>query len=106
MQEEVELWMRDPLECIEELLSNPAFRDQVRYAPEKAYTDETGETRIYDEMWTGDWWWETQVSDPCRSDDGVKETYQAGIETSAEGGHCCWGHTIDGQDTAYCLQGG
>ncbi|TEB21573.1 hypothetical protein FA13DRAFT_1642617 [Coprinellus micaceus] len=64
MQEEVELWMRDPLECIEELLSNPAFRDQVRYAPEKAYTDETGETRIYDEMWTGDWWWETQKRVP------------------------------------------
>ena len=24
--------------------------------------DKEGKTRRYDEMWTGKWWWETQVS--------------------------------------------
>ena len=77
MQEEVELWMRDPLECIEELLSNPAFKDHVRYAPEKVYTDDVGGTRIYDEMWTGEWWFDTQVSDP-RHGDNTGETHRVG----------------------------
>ena len=61
-QETVELWRRDPVECVEELIGNPALRDMMAYVPERAYTDAKGESRIYDEMWTGDWWWETQVS--------------------------------------------
>jgi len=35
------------------------------YVPECAYADSKGENRIYDEMWMGDWWWETQVSTYC-----------------------------------------
>ena len=34
----------------------------MRYAPEKHYEDEELENRVYDEMATGDWWWEVQVS--------------------------------------------
>lgn len=30
--------------------------------PEQVYTNKTGQNRIYDEMWTADWWWDTQVS--------------------------------------------
>ncbi|KAL0069193.1 hypothetical protein AAF712_003881 [Marasmius tenuissimus] len=29
MTEELELWMRDPVECIRELIGNPAFRDKI-----------------------------------------------------------------------------
>ncbi|KAG2363977.1 hypothetical protein BDR07DRAFT_1450513 [Suillus spraguei] len=32
----------------------------MAYAPEHAYDDKEGKCRIYDEMWTCDWWWETQ----------------------------------------------
>jgi hypothetical protein len=60
--EEHELWLRDPVECIRELIGNPAFREYMAYAPEKTYTDKYGRNRRYDEMWTGDWWWTTQVS--------------------------------------------
>ncbi|KAI6010391.1 hypothetical protein BKA83DRAFT_4068620 [Pisolithus microcarpus] len=60
--EQLELWRRDPVECMEELIGNPAFRDQMAYEPERAYADEKGENRIYDEMWTADWWWEMQES--------------------------------------------
>lgn len=59
--EELELWCRDPVECVRELMSNPLFRDMLAYAPERAYADSAGEIPIYDDMWTGEWWWELQV---------------------------------------------
>ncbi|KAI6020400.1 hypothetical protein BKA83DRAFT_4464679 [Pisolithus microcarpus] len=58
--EQMELWVRDPVTCIRELIGNPAFHGDIAYTPEKVYTDCQGCTRQYDEMWTGDWWWETQ----------------------------------------------
>lgn len=60
--EPVELWRRNPVECIRELLGNPDFKEYLRYAPEKLFADADGTERIYSEMWTGDWWWDTQVS--------------------------------------------
>ncbi|KAJ7131790.1 hypothetical protein C8R43DRAFT_895475 [Mycena crocata] len=62
MKEELELWMRDPVECIKELMSNPAFRDHMAYAPERVYGTKEGreDSRIFDEMWTAEWWWELQ----------------------------------------------
>ena len=60
--EDIELWRRDPVDLIRELLGNPIFRDSLRYAPEQLFADEDGASRIYDETWTGDWWWELQVS--------------------------------------------
>ena len=62
--EDLELWRRDPVECVHELIGNPAFKEYISYIPERVYTDDAGHDRIYDEMWTSDWWWETQVS--CR----------------------------------------
>jgi len=58
---ELELWLCDPVACVQELLGNPVFHDELAYAPEKVYTDPQAQTCWYDEMWTGDWWWETQV---------------------------------------------
>lgn len=58
----VQLWKRDPVECVKELMGNPAFRDKLRYSPQRAYEDDEGKTRMFDEMWTGDWWWDLQVS--------------------------------------------
>ncbi|KAH7906526.1 hypothetical protein BJ138DRAFT_1137941 [Hygrophoropsis aurantiaca] len=64
VHESVELWKRDPVECVKELIGNPLFREVISYVPERAYTDEGGQNRIYDEMWTGDWWWKTQENLP------------------------------------------
>ncbi|KAL6300356.1 hypothetical protein BKA93DRAFT_819505 [Sparassis latifolia] len=58
--ETLELWKRDPVECVKELIGNPAFKDVMRYAPEKIFADKEGNTRIYDETWTGQWWWDLQ----------------------------------------------
>jgi hypothetical protein len=59
--ENVELWMRDIIECIRELLGNPAFRRHLCFKPEQAYRDATRTRRIFDQTWTGDWAWEMQV---------------------------------------------
>ena len=61
LEEYLELWFRDPVECVRELLSNPAFVEFVSYAPERVYSDSEGKERIYDEMWSADWWWDMQV---------------------------------------------
>lgn len=50
---------RDIVQCVEYLLAQPAYREEVVYAPVQEYND-AGE-RLYSEMHTGDWWWETQV---------------------------------------------
>ena len=38
-----------------------AFKDYISYVPERVYMDKEGKVRVFDEMWTGDWWWEIQV---------------------------------------------
>ena len=65
MKETLELWRRDPVECVRELIGNPAFQNGMRYAPERVYADEDGTTRVYEEMWSGDWWWDMQVRPSC-----------------------------------------
>ena len=62
MTEELELWYRDPVECIRELVGNPMFQDAMKYAPEKLFEDKEGNDEVVNEMWTGEWWWKLQVS--------------------------------------------
>lgn len=61
LQEEVELWCRDPVECVKELIGNPSFKEDMAYSPAKAYADRAGQDRVIDEMWTADWWCDKQV---------------------------------------------
>jgi hypothetical protein len=57
----VELWHRDPVECVRELLGNPSFATNQGYAPVRMYKNEDYTNREYSEMWTADWWWNIQV---------------------------------------------
>jgi hypothetical protein len=59
--EELELWRRDPVKCVEELIGNPAFQEMMRFSPERVYRDANCTIRVYDEAWTGDLWWNIQV---------------------------------------------
>jgi hypothetical protein len=61
MSKHLELWYRNPVECVRELIGNPAFKEFISYVPERVYMDSDGKVRVYNEMWTGNWWWETQV---------------------------------------------
>ncbi|KAI0673158.1 hypothetical protein C8Q78DRAFT_930602, partial [Trametes maxima] len=60
-KERVELWKRDAVECVRELMGNPSFRDSLRYTPERQYADAEGKTRIFSNMMTGNWWWDMKV---------------------------------------------
>ncbi|KAG1764172.1 hypothetical protein EV702DRAFT_1189751 [Suillus placidus] len=62
LQDEVELWSRDPVECVKELIGNPFFKEDMAYSPARAYADHAGQHRVIDEMWMADWWGETQAS--------------------------------------------
>ncbi|KAF8511396.1 hypothetical protein JB92DRAFT_3177189 [Gautieria morchelliformis] len=64
MVEELELFYRDPVECIRELLGNLAFREVLHYVPEHIFEDEKRTERIYNEMWMANWWWDLQSKLP------------------------------------------
>jgi hypothetical protein len=52
--EKLELWRRDPVECVKELLGNPALKNHMKYTPEWVYEDVEGKNRVFGEMWTAD----------------------------------------------------
>lgn len=58
--EVLELWYRNPVECIQELLGNPLFKDYLHYAPTRIHKRSTGK-RVFHEAWTAQWWWKAQV---------------------------------------------
>jgi Plavaka transposase len=59
--EAVELFSRDILECIRALWGDPEFSEDLILEPERLYADEDLTIRIFHDMNTGKWWWETQV---------------------------------------------
>jgi hypothetical protein len=56
---------RDPIEAIKALLGDPSLADHIVYRPKKIFSkqvDEMGNRKqIRTEMWSGNWWWTTQV---------------------------------------------
>jgi hypothetical protein len=53
---------RDPLDAVRTLLGNPAHASDIVYKPRKIFRDASRSTRIYNEMWTGEWWNTIQVN--------------------------------------------
>ncbi|KAJ7882418.1 hypothetical protein B0H14DRAFT_3082501 [Mycena olivaceomarginata] len=60
--EVAELWFRDPIECVKELIGNPAFTHVIDYAPSQLYDHPSGRTgsEIVNEMSSARWWWKIQ----------------------------------------------
>ncbi|KAG0643365.1 hypothetical protein HOY80DRAFT_1094438 [Tuber brumale] len=58
---------RNTLDCAKYLLSQKCFTQDIVYAPVKDWDSETPPARVYSEMHTGDWRWETQDSLPERA---------------------------------------
>ncbi|KAG8738272.1 hypothetical protein FRC12_016817 [Ceratobasidium sp. 428] len=54
------LFTRDIVDVIKEIMANPAFREYMRYAPERHYRTKDGQNRVYGNAWTANWWWRTQ----------------------------------------------
>ncbi|KAK7459537.1 hypothetical protein VKT23_009520 [Stygiomarasmius scandens] len=60
----LELWHRDPVEVVKELMGNRAFYTHQQYAPIRHYRDKARKNRDYSEMWTCNWWWDVQEKLP------------------------------------------
>ena len=50
---------RNVIGCVRYLIRQITYRPDMVYAPIREY-DSSGD-RLYSEMHTADWWWETQV---------------------------------------------
>ena len=61
--EELEFYCRDVLECIRSLYGDPTWAQEMAFAPERHYTSQARTSRIYNELYTSDWWWTVQVGD-------------------------------------------
>ncbi|KAH7102016.1 hypothetical protein BKA62DRAFT_617982 [Auriculariales sp. MPI-PUGE-AT-0066] len=62
--EPFDLYFRNPLDVIGDLLADPTFADHMSFAPQHRYTDESRTCRQYSEMSSGNWWWKTQAKLP------------------------------------------
>ncbi|KAG2085840.1 hypothetical protein BD769DRAFT_1374013 [Suillus cothurnatus] len=58
--EAFDIYHRDVLECIKALYGDPDFADYLVFAPERHYTDDDETVRLYSDMHTVKWWWNTQ----------------------------------------------
>ena len=57
-----QIYYRNPIDVIKSLWSNPTYVDNMVFSPRKAWSSHKRSSRLYNEMWTGDWWWNMQVS--------------------------------------------
>ncbi|KAG2356047.1 hypothetical protein BDR07DRAFT_1301436 [Suillus spraguei] len=58
--ESFDVYYRDIIECIKSLYGDPDFARYLTFAPERHYTDEDQTIRLFHDMHTGKWWWNTQ----------------------------------------------
>ena len=52
-------WHRDLISCAKWILRQPAYKEHLVYTPVRSFN--IAGHRVYDEMHTGDWWWDAQV---------------------------------------------
>ncbi|KAF8816261.1 hypothetical protein BYT27DRAFT_7221500 [Phlegmacium glaucopus] len=60
--EVLEFYTRDIIECLRALWGDPDFEGDLILEPERLYADQDMTIRIYHEMNTGKWWWDTQAT--------------------------------------------
>ncbi|KAF8598297.1 hypothetical protein BDV93DRAFT_534372 [Ceratobasidium sp. AG-I] len=60
LKEEVEIWVRDIVEVIQELIGNAAYGSKLVFVPQRVEIGGDPTKQKIDEMWTGDWWMRIQ----------------------------------------------
>jgi len=58
----VAIYYRDPIECLQSLLSHPLFAPHISFVPRKVWTSAACIVRVYKEWLSGDHAWNLQVS--------------------------------------------
>ena len=56
-EERLEFYYRDVMMCIWTIYGNPEFAHDLVFAPEHHYTSQERTSHIYNEIYTGNWWW-------------------------------------------------
>jgi len=56
---QVEFWKRDALEVLKDMVGDVRLAPNMTWSPKKLYNADR--TRLYGELWSGDWWWNKQV---------------------------------------------
>ena len=56
---QVEFWKRDALEVLKDMVGDVRLAPHMTWSPKKLYNADR--TRLYGELWSGDWWWNKQV---------------------------------------------
>ena len=57
-------YFRDPVQCAAYLIKQRCYKKHLSYAPKREYTGGDIRERVYSEMCTGDWWWESPGKAP------------------------------------------
>ncbi|KIJ65793.1 hypothetical protein HYDPIDRAFT_109810 [Hydnomerulius pinastri MD-312] len=60
--EALDFYMRNIMECAAALFGDPEFAKDLIFLPERHYADEDQTQRLYHDLHTGKWWWQTQKS--------------------------------------------
>lgn len=53
---------RNPIKAIQSLWGDPLFAKELVYSPERMWANAERQSHLYNEMWTGQWWWNIQVN--------------------------------------------
>jgi hypothetical protein len=61
-QRPIEYWSQDIIRSMRWLMRQPAYAEHRIYTAQRCFNSDTPPERLYTEMHTADWWWETQVS--------------------------------------------
>lgn len=61
---EIEVLYRDPMDVLQDIYGSPTYCEQMLFAPERHWEDDDRKVRVYNEMNTGNWWWDMQVCHP------------------------------------------
>jgi hypothetical protein len=65
-QRPVKYWSRDIIKSMRWLMRQSAYAVNHIYAPQRCFNSNTSPKRLYTDMHTADWWWETQVKKQTR----------------------------------------
>ena len=62
----INYWSRHIIKSMRWLMGQPAYAKHRIYAPQRCFNSDTPPKRLYTEMHTADWWWETQETRDIR----------------------------------------
>ena len=103
--EELEFHYRDVLECIRSLYGDPSWAQEMAFTPERHYTGHAHTSRVYNKLYTSDWWWTVQVCLVISRQNNVLMSLISGtLRGTPTRGYSCTRNCILGQDSTHAVQ--